>query len=153
MTILIAYSTNSGSTYLAGQRILEILRAGGHDVEMIESKLVKPNRIKKYDLVIFGSPTWHIGGASAMPQEFMLALLEQMRKEVVAPDRYAAYGCGEKSFTIFCGAVDYIDTVLKSLGSKRIIPSLKIDGYFFHLLENQKIVDKWARELLISLSK
>ncbi|MEK7624725.1 MAG: flavodoxin domain-containing protein [Patescibacteria group bacterium] len=147
MNILIVYATNSGSTYLAGERIRKILSAGGHEVDMEEAKLVRPNRVKKYELVIFGSPTWHIGGAEAMPQEFMLALLEQMRREAMTPERYAAYGCGEKSFTIFCGAVDYIDTVLRSLGAKKVIPSLKIDGYYFHLLDNQKIVDKWATEL------
>ena len=148
MNILIVYATNSGGTYLAGERILRILQGGGHDVELVEAKNVRPSVLKKYSLVIFGSPTWHIGGAEAMPQEFMLALLEQMRRESTTVERYAAYGCGEKSFTIFCGAVDYIDTVLKGLGAKKIVPSLKLDGYYFHLLENQKIVDKWASELL-----
>ncbi len=148
MTILIVYATNSGSTYLAGERIMKILRVGGHEVEMVEAKTARVDQIKKYDLVIFGSPTWHIGGSQAMPQEHMLALLEKMRHSAKAPARFAAFGCGEKSFTIFCGAVDYIDTVLKSLGSKKTLPSLKIDGYYFHLLDNQKIVDKWANELL-----
>ncbi len=115
---------------------------------MVEAKNARLDQIKKHDLAIFGSPTWHIGGSQAMPQEHMLTLLEQMRRSAKAPARFAAYGCGEKSFTIFCGAVDYIETVLKSLSSKKVLSSLKIDGYYFHLLDNQKIVDKWANELL-----
>ena len=148
MTILIVYATNSGSTYLAGERIMKILHSGGHEVEMVEAKNARADQIKKFDLVVFGSPSWMIGGAESVPQEHMLTLLEQMRRARKAPARFAAYGCGEKSFTIFCGAVDYIDTVLKSLGSKKVLASLKIDGYYFHLLDNQKIVDKWANELL-----
>ena len=148
MNILIVYATNSGGTYLAGERILKILQGGGHDVEMAEAISVRPSIMKKYNLVIFGSPTWKVGGTEALPQEFMLTLLEQMRRESTSVQRYAAYGCGEKSFTIFCGAVDYIDTVLKGLGARKIVPSLKLDGYYFHLLDNQKIVDKWAGELL-----
>ena len=40
----------------------------------------------------------------------------------------AVFGCGDSSYTHFCGAVDAIGQKAKDLGAALVVDGLKIDG-------------------------
>ncbi|MFA6105141.1 MAG: flavodoxin family protein [Patescibacteria group bacterium] len=122
-----------------------------HEVIMQRAEKVNPSDLEQYKLVIFGSPTWESNGKDAVPHEFMMDLLRRVAAERIIPKQYTVFGCGNRSFTNFCGAVDYIDAALRSLGSKKIFPTLKLDGYYLDLSLNQKLVDGWTAKLLTEI--
>jgi len=47
---------------------------------------------------------------------------------VCSGGRLAVFGCGDMSYTYFCGAVDAIEERLKKLGASLVSESLRIDG-------------------------
>ncbi len=147
MKITIAYSSNSGSTYLVADQILNSLPKK-YSAELVRAEDVTAKDLAKADLVLFGSPSWLVEGTEAMPHEFMIDLLKRLVNEKKFTKSYAVFGCGNSNFTHFCGAVDYIDSALKALGGKRIVENLKIDSYYLDIVNNQKSIDRWVSSLL-----
>lgn len=146
MKIAIIYASNSGSTYLAADLVGQKLKRK-HNVVLKKASETTPDDLQQFDLVILGSSTWYVDNKEGMPQEYMLSLLKQMETFKKFPEKYAVFGCGSSSFTVFCGAVDYIDEYLKT-HSHQVFPSLKVDNYYFDIVRNNKQIVKWSEELL-----
>ena len=144
--VLLIYSTNSGSTFVAGQIIKEIL-AKDFDVKMQNVVESKPGDIKNYSTVILGSPSWLSRGSEGMPTEEMLKLLDAWKKENFSDKNFSIYGCGDDGFIHFCGAVGYMEDFVKSVGGKFTQPSLRLNSFWFELDKNVALTKKWATEL------
>lgn len=146
MNLAIVYSTNSGGTFLSAEIIKNKLEKK-HKVILKKAEEMSAKKLIEFDAVIFGTPSWFVEGKESMPQEYMLGLLKNMQETHFAPKKFAAFGTGNSSFTVFCGAVDYIEKTLQSLRAEMLVPSLKIDGYYFREEENNKKIQEWADDL------
>jgi flavodoxin I len=146
MKILLAYATNSGGTFLAGRIIREILQKK-HAVQMKKIDITNPQEFNEYDLVIFGSPSWDFGGVQGQPHETFLQFMAKNKEINLEGKNFAVFGCGDHSYTYFCGGVDNLEKFIKEAKGKLIIKSLKIDGYFFNLNKNARSVKNWAEKL------
>jgi flavodoxin I len=149
--ILLLYSTNSGSTFTVGQIIQEIL-SEKFAVEMQNAVEFKPEDIKKYDTVILGSPSWLSRGEEGMPTETMLKLLDVWKGQKFSNKKFAVYGCGDDGFATFCGAVGHLEDFIKSVGGTFLIPSLRLNSFWFDIDKNVELAKKWAKELKTKLA-
>lgn len=145
MKIAIIYATNSGGTYQVSKQIARSLSA--HDITIKKAADTNPAELLRYNVVLFGSPSWNVGGKEGMPVESMQALLQKMQAFKMVPKHYAVFGCGDSGFAYFCGAVDVIDKHLRFQHSKVVCPPLKIDEFFLHLHKSEQQVDAWVQVL------
>jgi flavodoxin len=146
--ILIVYASNSGANFLVAEAIKKILDRQ-HAVVMQKAVDTNPEDLQNFDLVILGSPSWRIPGmGDGLPQETMLALIKKCAGKKLPEKQFAVFGCEDKSYTFFCGAVNFLENFVASVQGKKIIDSLRINGYFFNLEKNEDMVQKWGTELL-----
>lgn len=148
--ILLLYSTNSGSTFTAGQLIKDVL-ADTFEVSMQNVMEFKPEDIKKFDTVILGSPSWYSRGEEGMPTETMLKLLDAWKGQQFNKKRFALYGCGDEGFATFCGAVKHLEDFVTSTNGQFILPSLRLNSFWFDIDRNVEIAKKWAKDLKTKL--
>lgn len=127
MRALIVYGSTTGNTQTTGEMIGDVLEGKGWDIVM---KSVDETAIEElawdYDLVLLGSSTW--GDDEIEMQEDFAEFYEKMDQGSLDGKKVAAFGCGDSSFTHFCGAVDLIEEKVEDLGGKLVMESLKIDG-------------------------
>lgn len=131
---------------MAGEMIKEILEKD-FSVTMKNASETDPAEIDNYETIILGSPTWDFGGKEGMPHEMMLALLDKWQNKSLAGKCFSVYGCGDKMFVAFCAAVDYMEKFIKDKGGVLLVPSLRLNNFFFDLDEDVAITKKWAEEL------
>jgi flavodoxin len=67
-----------------------------------------------------------------------------MDKADLSGRKAAVFGCGDSSYTYFCGAVDAIEDKVKELGGELISDGLKIDGDPDDSIEEIK---SWAEKI------
>ncbi len=146
--ILLIYATHSGSTFVAAQIIKEILSTN-FEVVMQNALESKPTDIKNYDTVILGSPSWFSRGEEGMPSETMLKLTDVWGKQNLSNKHFAVYGCGDDSYMTFCGAVNHLENFVKNVKGNFMLPSLRLNGFFFDVDKNVEQVKKWAADLKV----
>ena len=145
---IIVYASNSGATFLVAETIARVLKRR-LTVTIQKSADTKPADLKKYDILIFGSPSWDIvGRGNGLPQETMLDFIESCAGQKFPGKLCAAFGCGDSSYSSFCAAVYRLEKLISDLEGKRVVDSLRIDGYFFNLKENSALAESWAKNLL-----
>lgn len=149
--VLIVYASNSGSTFLVGEIIASTL-GEQYEVAIQQARDTMPTDLQKYDLLLFGSPSWSVQGKEAFPHEAIIDFMARCADEQVIDKPCAAFGCGDSSYTLFCGAVNQLERFIAQIKGKKITNSLKIDGYFFNLAGNEELTREWARELLQKIS-
>lgn len=146
LKILLIYATNSGSTFVAGEMIKEALDKD-FSVVMQNASETNPQDVDNYDVLVLGSPTWDYAGQDGMPHEKMLELLNKWKNKSFAQKRFAVYGCGDKMFVEFCAAVDYMEKFVTAAGGVLVLPSLRLNNFFFELDTDVALTKKWAEEL------
>lgn len=146
LKILLIYATNSGATFVAGKIIKEVLDKD-FSVVMQNASETNPQDVDNYDVIILGSPTWDYAGQDGMPHEKMLELLNKWKNKSFAQKRFAIYGCGDKMFVEFCAAVDYMEKFVTGAGGVLVLPSLRLNNFFFELDTDMAITKKWAQDL------
>ncbi len=148
MTVLIVYGTNSSGTETVSQLIGGQLTQAGHAVTVRRANAVEPADFGTHDIVLLGSCTWlgEVNGKTeeGQLQEHMAALAKKCIGQTFPNHPFAVFGLGESSYDIFCGAVDHLEKLVGDLGGKLIVPSLRIDGYYFDRDNNDKLVTEWA---------
>jgi flavodoxin short chain len=90
-----------------------------------------------YDLVLLGCSTW--GDEEIEISNDFEPLLADLDKSGLSGKQVAVFGCGDSSYTHFCGAVDLIERKAEELGAQLVAGSLKIDGD-----ADPKEVQAWA---------
>jgi flavodoxin I len=147
MKILLTYATNSGSTYLVSNIIKETLQQYKHSVLQKTANETTLEDLKEADLVIIGSPSWLVEEKQGMPHETILELMKRFSTPEAKQKRFAVFGCGDSSYTLFCGAVSQIEEVVSKVGGTQVMPSLRIDGFYFNLDDTQEQAYAWAQVL------
>ncbi|RJR15368.1 hypothetical protein C4579_02430 [Candidatus Microgenomates bacterium] len=146
MNVLIAYATNSGSTFTASQQVKKILEDKDHAVTLKKIVDTNPEELQSPDLIIFATPSWLVNKQDGMPHDQMWAFMEAHKDLQLNGKKVAVMGLGDRSYTKFCGAVDHLEPYVEQVGGKLALPSLRIDGYYFSE-KNPQLVEEWASKV------
>jgi flavorubredoxin len=98
---LIVYATRSGETKQIAELIAEGIRLGGHQADVVDSKLIKSEKdLAGYDAYAFGSSTYH--GEMLQAMKTFLFLTEKAQLEGKPGGAFGAFGwSGEANDRIF----------------------------------------------------
>lgn len=151
MNVLLLYATNSGGTQQASQTVASLLQEKGHTVTVKNPKESNADEVIGAGLVIFASPSWDYQDKEGQPHEDFFSLLQSLEGKTMDGKLFAIVGLGDSSYSHFCGAVDEFEKVVAGLKGKLIVPSLKIDGYYLHMDENNQAVKDWTSKLIAAL--
>lgn len=142
-SVMIIYGSSTGNTSFVAEKVGELLQKKGAQVKVEDVSQVNPEALcNGYDAILFGCSTW--GYEDVELQEDFDAFMPSLDKTNVKHKNVAVFGCGDVSYTHFCGAVDEIETSLEALGANFIAPSLKIDGDPDSSIVD---IDKWAEKI------
>ncbi|HLL60788.1 MAG TPA: flavodoxin domain-containing protein, partial [Candidatus Nitrosocosmicus sp.] len=61
--------------------------------------------------------------------------------------KFAVFGCGDSSYTNFCGAVLHLEEFVQKTGGKLVTDSLRIDGFFFDMDKSINLTKEWTKRL------
>lgn len=154
MNILIVYGTNSGGTWESSQIIQQTLSLE-HQVTIQHAKDTHVRDFGKYQFIILGSCTWERfvdeKKLEGQLQEHMHALAFQLRGHHYPNTKFAVFALGDSSYTEYCAAADHLEKLVTDLQAQKVGSTLRLDGYFFDLPTNRKLVEDWAKELAQSL--
>lgn len=147
MNALIVYASNSGSTMMTANIISQALKDYTSTVKSAAETNI--GEFSNYDLVLLGSNSWWVNNLEGQPHETMLDLLEKIKNSQATFENtiFAAFGCGDKNYLKFCNAVDMIYNTLKQKELSVLNTKLKVDGFFFNIEENTRLITQWATQL------
>ncbi|WP_316899587.1 flavodoxin [Pseudodesulfovibrio indicus] len=124
---LIVFGSTTGNTESVGDDIAKVLERNGHNVTVVNAaQAAVENMAEGYDCVFLGSSTW--GDEDIELQDDFVPVYENLDKAGLSGKRVAVFGCGDSSYTHFCGAVDAIEEKSEQLGAVLLGDPLKIDG-------------------------
>ncbi len=148
MDVLIAYATNSGGTFFATQVVENALKSKKHSVTRKEIEETSVADLKKFDLIIFASPSWNYDGAEGELQTSFKKFVQNYSGDSLKGKKCAVFGLGDSSYLYFCGAVDRLEKFVTDKGGALLAPSLRIDGYYKdEALHNEKL-EQWIYSIL-----
>ncbi|MEK7631544.1 MAG: flavodoxin family protein [Patescibacteria group bacterium] len=151
MIVLIVYGTNSGGTQDVAEIIGKVFSAHEHAVTIKRANEATADDIAVSDLVILGSCSWDREDGKQRQegqlQEHMYAFANSLAGKTFPEKKFAVFGLGDKSYTEYCGAIDHLEDLVRKLQGQKFGDSLRLDGYFFKLPENQLKAKKWAETL------
>lgn len=152
MKTLLIYATYSSGTQQAADEVVAAL--GKHGVEVTKKEVpdVTPEELAESDLIILGSPSWDINGEGGQPHEHFGAFIEKTSTPLPGK-KFAVFGLGDTAYPVFCGAVDHLEKFVQKLQGTLVIPSLRIDGYFFNPDEASKNIEAWTTQLVNALKQ
>ncbi len=126
MKTLIVYGSTTGNTEFVAKTAEKLLQDAGHDVTVEDAGKVSASGLcNDYELILFGCSTW--GDEEIELQDDFIDLFDSFDDIGASGKKTAVFGCGDSSYTYFCGAVDSIEQKLGALGAE-VLDTLKIDG-------------------------
>lgn len=124
---LIIYGSTTGNTESAAQAIARVLAKEKVEATLKDVASAGPAELNgDLDLYLLGSSTW--GDEEIELQEEFAEFYENMDDLNLNGKKMAVFGCGDSSYTHFCGAVDAIEQKVVELGADLVVSGLKIDG-------------------------
>lgn len=148
MDILIAYATNSGGTFFATQTVEKALKVKKHSVTRKEIEETTATDFKKYDLIIFASPSWNYEGAEGELQSSFKTFVQNYSGDSLKGKKCAVFGLGDRSYLYFCGAVERLEKFVTENGGILLSPSLRIDGYYKNESLHNAMLEQWIYSIL-----
>lgn len=121
--VIVLYTSLTGNTEEMAEAIAQGAKESGFEVVCKEAYDAKPAELLEYDAIVMGAYTW---GDGELPDEF-LDFYEDMDGLDLSGKQAAAFGSGDTSYPVYCGAVDLIETKLRELGASIVCPSLKFE--------------------------
>jgi flavodoxin len=147
MNVLIVYVTHTGSTLYAGKEVMAMLSTK-HNTIMKTAPETTMEDIVAADLLVIGSSSWDWQGNRGYPLAEMMTFLDGLATMDFSQKKVALFGCGDRDFEHFCGALDVIWNRLTGLGAKLLVEHLRINRYFMDEFSNQELVRQWAKTVL-----
>ena len=148
MNILILFATYSGGTQVVAQNIATILQKLDHTVTVKNPKQTHPQDILSSDISILCSPSWDVNGKEGQPHEDYLSLIENTEDALFEKKKFAVVGLGDSTYPQFCGAVDELEQYITQKKGELLIPSLRIDGFYFDEAKHTQTVEQWTQTLV-----
>jgi len=138
---LVIFGSSTGNTENVAEQVGDTLQKFGWETTIKNASDVAASGLANgYDLVLLGCSTW--GDEDIELQDDFVPLFDDLDKAGLSGKKVAVFGCGDSSYTHFCGAVDAIEEKAESLGAHMVTASLKIDGE-----PDKKEVAAWAQEV------
>lgn len=171
MRVLLAFATYSSGTDLASQVVANVLTRGTRHsnpplaregdqrkksqivVERKDIREVSPESLSWFDLIIFASPSWRTKIGDGSPHEFFLDFMEKASDKKLPEKKFAIFGLGDSAYTRFCGAVDHLEAFAQKLGGQLLLPSLRIDGFYFNQRTHEERLTQWGGMILNKLQE
>ncbi len=151
MNILIAYATNSGTTMTTAQAISDKLNAKGFAVTLKEVRDITESEFSTTDAIVMGSPSWDFEGHEGMPHEDWLPLMEKLKTITFENKPFAIFGLGDSSYKHFCGSVDQMEALIKTIKGKLLVDSLRVDKFYSDQTGNMDKINAWADTVISAL--
>lgn len=151
MRTLIVFATYSTGTQLVAENIADLLTKHGFSVTIKKVQEIEENELPQYDLILLGSPSWDVGGQGGQPHQHFLDFIKKAQAPLPGK-KFAVFGLGDSVYPIFCGAVDHLEEFVLRLQGTLVIPSLRIDGYFFNPKEANQKIEQWVTQLVHTVS-
>ena len=146
-SVLIVYGSTTGNTEYTAEVLERTLAEAGNTVTVADAAQSPAEGLgDKYDAVLFGCSTW--GDEEIELQDDFIPLFESLESAGLKGKKTAVFGCGDSSYTYFCGAVDAIEQKLGEIGANLVTDGLKIDGDPHTVKEE---IESWARDVIKSL--
>lgn len=149
MNILIAYATNSGSTFLVSQKVQEVLQQQGHQIMLKDIQTLPKEEVSNYDMVFFGSNSWDFEGKEGQPHHAFMKFLGDSPDVDWSGKRFALFGCGDQTYMIFCGALNVIQEFVIAHGGQLVDEPFKIDRFYFN---DQDVIfaelEQWVNKVM-----
>lgn len=146
-SVLILYGSTTGNTAYTAEVLERILAGAGNKVTLADAAQSKTDGIcDKYDAVLLGCSTW--GDEEIELQDDFIPVFDSLEETGIKGKKTAVFGCGDSSYTYFCGAVDSIERKLGEIGVTLMADGLKIDGDP-HTAKDD--IEAWARDVGKSL--
>lgn len=139
---LIVYGSTTGNTESVSDSIAKVLEKNSIATEIRDSADVTAEGLcNGFDVILFGCSTW--GEDEIELQDDFIPLYDDLENAGLKDRKVAVFGCGDSSYTYFCGAVDAIEEKSEQLGASIIVDSLKIDGD-----PDDDEVNSWAEQVV-----
>lgn len=126
MSTLIVYGSTTGNTETVASMLEKHFNAKGLKTLCKNVTDTDIEELKNQDLILLGCSTW--GEEEIELQDDFIPFYESLDKAPIKGKRIAVFGCGDSSYTHFCGAVDAIEEKVRENSGKLLIDGLKIDG-------------------------
>lgn len=142
-TALIIYGSSTGNTEFTAETIDAALTEQGYQVTTMDVSHAGVELLEKdYSLYLLGCSTW--GEDEIELQEDFEPFFQEMNSPLsLVSKHYAVFGCGDSSYTYFCGAVDEIESRVEKLGASLVAPSLRIDGE-----PEEEEIREWVQDVI-----
>jgi len=157
MTVLIVYGTNSSGTETVSHVVADQLKKAGHEVRVVHAPDATATMLPEYDVVLLGSCTWDgiFDGKTRLEgqlQEHMQHFVDGAKGIRLDSRPFAIFALGDSSYQEFCAAADHLEKFVQEVGGKLIVPSLRIDGYYFNEDKNNQAVEGWTQSVIKALA-
>lgn len=124
---LIVYGSTTGNTEATAKQIGEVLSQQGVEVTIQDVTRTQVADLGgDFDLTLLGSSTW--GDADIEFQEDFAPFYDTLDQANLKGRKVALFGCGDSSYTHFCGAVNMLEEKMEELGAAVVNDPLRIDG-------------------------
>ncbi len=144
--VLIVYGSTTGNTEGVAETVASVLEKKGQEVTILNAANASASDLASgYDAILFGCSTW--GDDDIELQDDFVPLYEDLEESGIAGKKVAVFGCGDSSYTHFCGAVDALEEKSENIGAQLLVDPLKIDGD----PENSE-VEAWASSVAEKLA-
>lgn len=124
--VVIIYGSTTGNTETVAEFIEKNLASKGFQVTRKNVTDAKLSDLGGADLALLGCSTW--GEDSIELQDDFIPFYESLDSASIKDKKIGVFGCGDSSYTYFCGAVDAIEEKVSELLGKLVVEGLKIDG-------------------------
>jgi len=146
---LLVYGSNSSNAYTAAGLVANELKSAGFDITVLSAAEAKLPDVAAADFVILGSCTWSKPTSDGhelqgQPQELFESFADKLRPEKYPGKKFAVFATGDSRYTMFCGAADYIEKLVRDIGGTQVGESLRIDGL---TASQEDVVRVWARAI------
>lgn len=121
--IIIICCSMTGNTEEMADAIAEGVREAGAEPVIRDIMDAEASELEQYDGIFIGAYTW---GEGDLPDEF-LDFFEGMNDLDLSGRSAAAFGSGDTSYDIYCGAVDQVEEKLKERGAAILAPGFKVE--------------------------
>lgn len=151
MKVLIVYATHTGSTMYVARELQEVL-ASQHKVVLKTAADASIDDLQAAEAILVGSSSWDWQGNRGYPLAEMMAFLDRVEGFDYLGKKMALFGCGDRDFEHFCGALDVIGKRLAMSRAEFMVEPLRLNQYFMDEFGNQNLVKQWAQAVLQNIT-
>lgn len=154
MNMLIIYGSYSGGTMMAAEYLRDVLEEAGQTVTVRRVEDAALADLSHQDLVVLGSCSWDRTlpdgrRLEGQVQECFTEFFAQLTKANLRGRQFAMFALGDsRFFTHFCGAAQHLEHFVEQVGGRVLVPTLRIDQFFFERSANEEKIRGWADSIV-----